>query len=41
LGIIFVASVYDGLHMPEFNSTLLGLMGISAGAYVSLKFPEK
>src|SRR5262249_6790964 len=22
LGIIFVASVYEGLHMPEFNSTL-------------------
>jgi len=41
LGIIFVASVYEGLHMPEFNSTLLGLMGMSAGAYVSLKFPEK
>ena len=41
LGIIFVASVYEGLRMPEFNSTLLGLMGISAGAYVSLKFPEK
>lgn len=41
LGIIFVASVYEGLRMPEFNSTLLGLMGLSAGAYVSLKFPEK
>jgi len=41
LGIIFVASVYEGLHMPEFNSTLLGLMGLSAGTYVSLKFPEK
>jgi hypothetical protein len=41
LGVIFVASVYEGLHMPEFNSTLLGLMGLSAGAYVSLKFPER
>jgi Flp pilus assembly protein TadB len=41
LGVIFVASVYEGLRMPEFNSTLLGLMGLSAGAYVSLKFPEK
>lgn len=41
LGVIFVFSVYEGLHMPEFNSTLLGLMGLSAGAYISLKFPEK
>jgi hypothetical protein len=41
LGIIFVNSVYNSLQMPEFSSTLLGLMGISAGTYVSLKFPEK
>jgi hypothetical protein len=40
LGVIFVASVYDGLHMPEFNSTLLALMGLSAGTYVTLKLPE-
>src|ERR1017187_6007960 len=41
LGIIFADSAYERLQMPEFNSTLLGLMGISAGAYVGLKFPEK
>jgi len=41
LGIIFADSVYERLQMPEFNSTLLGLMGISAGAYVGLKIPEK
>jgi len=41
LGIIFVSSFYEGLQMPEFSTTLLGLMGISAGTYVSLKFPEK
>jgi hypothetical protein len=41
LGIIFATPVYKSLHMPEFNSTLLGLMGLSAGAYVGLKLPEK
>ncbi len=41
LGIIFIDSAYERLQMPEFNSTLLGLMGLSAGAYVGLKLPEK
>ena len=41
LGIIFVSSVYDSLRMPEFSTTLLGLMGISAGTYVAFKHPEK
>lgn len=40
LGIIFVASVYHGLQMPQFSSTLLGLMGISSGTYVGFKVPE-
>ena len=40
LGIIFVASVYDGLQMPQFNPTLLGLMGISSGTYLGFKVPE-
>jgi len=30
LGIIFVSSVYNNLSMPEFSTTLLGLMGISS-----------
>src|SRR5436309_9407204 len=34
LGVIFVASVYKNLSMPEFSTTLLGLMGISSGTYV-------
>lgn len=41
LGIIFVSSVYNSLTMPEFSTTLLGLMGLSAGTYIGFKFPEE
>jgi hypothetical protein len=41
LGIIFIGSVYKDLGMPEFNTTLLGLMGISSGTYLGFKLPEK
>ena len=41
LGIIFIASVYNSLTMPEFSTTLLGLMGLSAGTYIGFKFPEE
>lgn len=41
LGIIFASSVYNGLTMPEFSPTLLGLMGLSAGTYIGFKFPEQ
>lgn len=40
LGIIFVADVYNHLAMPQFNTTLLGLMGISSGTYLGFKVPE-
>jgi hypothetical protein len=40
LGVIFVSSVYNELTMPEFSTTLLGLMGISSGTYIGFKFPE-
>jgi hypothetical protein len=40
LGIIFVINVWQGLAMPDFNATLLGLLGLSAGTYVGLKIPE-
>ena len=33
LGFVFVVSVIKDLAMPEFSSTLLGLMGISSGTY--------
>ena len=32
--------VYRELAMPQFSETLLGLMGLSAGAYVAMKVPE-
>jgi hypothetical protein len=41
LGFIFAAAVYYSLAMPQFNDTLLALMGISGGTYVGFKFPEK
>jgi hypothetical protein len=41
LGIIFAASVYNSLAMPQFSGTLLALMGISGGTYIGFKFPEK
>ena len=41
LGIIFVSSVYNSLNMPEFSTTLLGLMGLSSGTYLGFKFPEQ
>ena len=40
LGVIFCSSVYDGLEMPQFSTTLLGLMGLSSGTYLGFKVPE-
>jgi hypothetical protein len=40
LVIVFVVSVWTDLLMPDFNSTLLGLMGISSGTYIGFKLPE-
>ncbi len=40
LGIMLVVSVVTSLTMPEFNSTLVTLMGISSGTYVGFKFAE-
>jgi hypothetical protein len=40
LGIIFVSQVYRDLAMPQFNGTLLGLMGLSAGTFLGMKIPE-
>ena len=40
LGIIFCVVVYGSLEMPQFSSTMLGLMGISSGTYLGLKMPE-
>jgi hypothetical protein len=39
--IIFIKGVYESLSMPEFDSLLLGLMGISSGTYLGFKIPER
>jgi hypothetical protein len=41
LMIVFVVTVYETLAMPDFNTGLLGLMGISSAAYAGMKVPEK
>jgi len=41
LVIVFVRSVWKELAMPEFDATLLGLMGISNGTYVGFKGLEQ
>jgi len=38
---ILVSSVQNNLTMPEFSTTLLGLMGISSGTYIGFKIPEQ
>lgn len=40
LGAMFLRSVIINLAMPQFDETLLALMGISSGAYLGLKIPE-
>jgi hypothetical protein len=37
---IFWGAVWNKLALPELDSTLLALMGISAGAYLGFKVPE-
>jgi hypothetical protein len=39
LGIVFIRSVYVDLTMPDFDATLLTLMGISSGTYIGFKLP--
>jgi hypothetical protein len=41
LGIVFIKAVQSDLAMPDFDATLLGLMGLSSGTYIGFKFPEK
>ena len=38
---IFIVSVYNVLAMPDFDTTLLALMGISSGTYIGFKLPEQ
>jgi hypothetical protein len=37
---MFLIHVATRLTMPEFDASLLTLLGISAGTYVGLKIPE-
>jgi len=39
--LIFIVSVYDVLAMPDFDKTLLALMGISGGTYIGFKLPAQ
>jgi hypothetical protein len=41
LGVAFIWSVFRNMAMPEFDASLLILMGISAGTYIGFKVPEK
>lgn len=40
LGIVFMFASYRNLAMPVFDTTLMGLLGLSAGTYLGLKIPE-
>lgn len=40
LAVVFLMNVKRTLAMPDFDATLLGLMGIASGTYVGLKVPE-
>ncbi|MEO8525366.1 MAG: hypothetical protein ABI460_11655 [Caldimonas sp.] len=40
LGLMFLIHVATHLTMPEFDASLLTVLGISAGTYVGLKIPE-
>jgi hypothetical protein len=41
LVVVFIRAVYSDILMPDFDATLLGLIGISSGTYLGFKFPEK
>jgi len=40
LAFVFIARIFTKLSIPDFNPTLLGLLGMSAWTYVGFKFPE-
>jgi hypothetical protein len=39
--VIFISSVFSLLAMPDFDTTLLGLVGISGATYLGFKFPNQ
>ena len=41
LGAMFAIGVWQTYRMPQFDPSLLALMGISSGTYLGFKIPEK
>lgn len=41
LMMVFCVTTYETMAMPDFNTGLLGLMGISSAAYAGMKIPEQ
>lgn len=41
LGVVFMIGAYQTLALPQFDATLLALMGISGATYIGFKIPEK
>jgi hypothetical protein len=41
LGLVFVGRIFADLRIPDLDASTLGLLGLSAGAYVGFKVPEK
>lgn len=41
VGLVFAWQIYRDFSMPEFDPSLLALMGVYSGTYVGFKFPEK
>lgn len=39
LGVVFLWTVWSEVSMPDFNPTLLALMGITSGTYLGFKLP--
>jgi hypothetical protein len=41
IGVIFFGTVYRGVEMPDFDSRVLAILGISAGTYIAFTFKKQ
>ena len=41
MAVVFIVGVFRTFGMPDFDATMLGLLGISSGTYLGFKFPER
>ena len=41
LAIVFIATVFRFLQMPDFSGPVLGILGISAGTYLAFSMPQR